>query len=232
MSSNEQQNEKELNDLLKKFDETSESPVVTEQQPATEKGNAEITKVVAEKIVVSLGSFSRMVARHTQVPEIELTDEDKKDLTDAIQPLVEMLVDYADYIKYLPLIAFVIGYGMRVSDGFKKKKQQQLPEKPAEKQPEKSTENPVKSEKSAENPEKPAEKQPETEKQPAENTEKPAETKPAENEKQPTEPAKSTENTEKPAEKPETEPEKSEIENEKPAEKPKEDPEKSASPYG
>jgi len=191
--SNEQQNEKELNDLLKKFDETSESPVVTEQQPATEKGNAEIIKVVAEKIVISLGSFSRMVARHTQVPEIELTDEDKKDLTDAIQPLVEMLVDYAEYIKYLPLIAFVIGYGMRVSDGFKKKKQQQLPENP-----EKSAEKPKE-------PEKPAEK-------PVKNDNQP--------EKQPTEPAKSTENPEKSAEKPETEPEKSEIENEKPKEDP------------
>ena len=188
--SNEQQNEKELNDLLKKFDETSESPVIEQQQPpATEKGNAEIIKVVSEKIVISLGSFSRMVARHTQVPEIELTDEDKKDLTDAIQPLVEMLVDYADYIKYLPLIAFVIGYGMRVSDGLKRKKQQLPPENP-----EKLAEKPKEPEKSAEKPVK--------------NDNQP--------EKQPTEPAKSTENPEKSAEKPEIEPEKSEIENEKP----------------
>ena len=171
------QNEKELNDLLKKFDETSESPVVeAQQQPAMEKGKEEIVQQVTEKLVMSLGSLSRMVARHTQVPEIELTDEDKKDLQGALQPLVEMLVDYAEYIKYLPLITFVIGYGVRVADGFKKKKQlipEKLPEKQPEKQPETNANKPENQEKVNENIEKQAEKQPEQklEKQP-ENTEK------------------------------------------------------------
>jgi len=171
------QNEKELNDLLKKFDETSESPVVeAQQQPAMEKGKDEIVQQVTEKLVMSLGSLSRMVARHTQVPEIELTDEDKKDLQGALQPLVEMLVDYAEYIKYLPLITFVIGYGVRVADGFKKKKQlipEKLPEKQPEKQPETNANKPENQEKVNENIEKQAEKQPEQklEKQP-ENTEK------------------------------------------------------------
>jgi len=169
------QNEKELNDLLKKFDETSESPVVeAQQQPAMEKGKEEIVQQVTEKLVMSLGSLSRMVARHTQVPEIELTDEDKKDLQGALQPLVEMLVDYAEYIKYLPLITFVIGYGVRVADGFKKKKQlipEKLPEKPKEpekqpeKQPEKVNEN---AEKQAEKPEQ----KPENIEKSVENTEK------------------------------------------------------------
>jgi len=168
------QNEKELNDLLKKFDETSESPVVEAQQPAMEKGKEEIVQQVTEKLVMSLGSLSRMVARHTQVPEIELTDEDKKDLQGALQPLVEMLVDYAEYIKYLPLITFVIGYGVRVADGFKKKKQlipEKLPEKPKEpekqpeKQPEKVNEN---AEKQAEKPEQ----KPENIEKSVENTEK------------------------------------------------------------
>ena len=169
------QNEKELNDLLKKFDETSESPVVeAQQQPAMEKGKEEIVQQVTEKLVMSLDSLSRMVARHTQVPEIELTDEDKKDLQGALQPLVEMLVDYAEYIKYLPLITFVIGYGVRVADGFKKKKQlipEKLPEKPKEpekqpeKQPEKVNEN---AEKQAEKPEQ----KPENIEKSVENTEK------------------------------------------------------------
>jgi len=200
-------NEKELNDLLKKFDETSESPVVQAQQPAMEKGKDEIIQEVTEKIIMSLSSFSRMVARHTQVPEIELTEEDQKDLHGALQPLVEMLVDYAEYIKYLPLITFVIGYGVRVADGFKKKKQntglirgetpyeklpeitEKQPEKPKEpeKQPENTTNKPENPEKVNENVEKQAEKsEQKTENQP-ENTEK------------------QSENTEKIAEKPEPE---------------------------
>jgi len=179
-------NEAELNNLLKKFDETSESPVVeAQQQPAMEKGKDEIVQQITEKIVMSLGSISRMVARHTQVPEIELTEEDKKDLHGALQPLVEMLVDYAEYIKYLPLITFVIGYGVRVADGFKKKKQltpaklPEITEKQSEKQPEKQLEN------SEKQPEKPAEKPEQKPENQPENTEK----SPEKTEKQPEKPA-------------------------------------------
>ena len=178
------QNEKELNDLLQKFDETSESPVVEAQQPAIEKGKDEIIQQVTEKIVMSLGSISRMIARHTQVSEIELTDEDKKDLQGALQPLVEMLVDYAEYIKYLPLITFIIGYAVRVADGFKKKKQlipekllekPKEPEKQPEKQPENSANKPENAEKVNENAEKQTEKPEQKPENQPENKEKPAE---------------------------------------------------------
>ena len=86
----------------------------------------------------SVQPISKIIAKKTQIPEIELDDEDVDQLTNALQPFADELDQLIKYVKYLPIALFSGMYAIRIYQGWqdkhKKSKQQTSPppDKPKE----------------------------------------------------------------------------------------------------
>lgn len=111
---------KEIDDLMKKYRTSSEqtlpAPDGTTPQKEIKAG------VLTEMLVSSLTGVSKILARKTTVKAWELDEHDQKDLKSALAPFESELYKLLQYIKYLPLAIFAIGYTFRVIDGMKDKK--------------------------------------------------------------------------------------------------------------
>ena len=79
-------------------------------------------------VAQALGSITRIMARKTGIPELELTSEDMEDLEKALEPLDLSVLEQVS--KYLPITLFITGYLIRVIMGIQEKKRIKLPEPP------------------------------------------------------------------------------------------------------
>lgn len=110
---------KEIDDLMKKYQSSSEQSLPS---PDGEEKKKEIKPGILTKMLVSsLAGVSKILARKTEVKEWELDDRDQNDLETALAPFEDELYKLLQYIKYLPLAIFSIGYTFRVIDGMKNK---------------------------------------------------------------------------------------------------------------
>ena len=96
-----------------------------DDQPGAEKPAHILTP---EMLGRSVQPISKIIAKKTQIPEIELDDEDVDQLTNALQPFADELDQLIQYIKYLPIALFSGMYVIRIYQGWqdkhKKSKQQ------------------------------------------------------------------------------------------------------------
>ena len=123
MPENETSNEdKEIENLMKEFEEQPDSSQVEDVN--------KITHILTPAIIAeSLGSITEMVARWADIKEIAFTEEDKKDLTNALKPFENQLDELLKYLPYLPLGLFAAGYAMRIIGGYKQKKAEEKADK-------------------------------------------------------------------------------------------------------
>ena len=101
-----------------------------DDQPGAEKPAHILTP---EMLGRSVQPISKIIAKKTQIPEIELDDEDVDQLTNALQPFADELDQLIKYIKYLPIALFSGMYAIRIYQGWQdkhKKSKQQAPPPP------------------------------------------------------------------------------------------------------
>jgi len=150
-------NEEELNKTLSKLYELESEEDKIDN--IIENPNEEIEKeekkpdVVfsASMLVNALGSLSKIASRKFQIKEIELTEEDKQDLINALLPFEDKLSELIKYLPYMPLAIFSIGYIGRVYMAYKDKKTKEKEMKKELKQENKETEKDVINEKEDKN---------------------------------------------------------------------------------
>lgn len=80
----------------------------------------------------SVQPISKIIAKKTQIPEIELDDEDVEQLTNALQPFADELDQLIRYIKYLPIALFSGMYAIRIYTGWHEKKKKKAALVPAD----------------------------------------------------------------------------------------------------
>jgi hypothetical protein len=124
---NDKINEDELNKTLSKLNELDSSEDEIDNIIENPEGEIPQEKPVEIKfdsrmIVNALGSLSKIASRKFQIPEIELTNEDKDDLSNALIPFEDQLSKWIQYLPYLPLAIFSIGYIGRIWISYKDKK--------------------------------------------------------------------------------------------------------------
>lgn len=107
---------KEIDDLMRKY---QTSPEQTLPAPDGEEKKEIKSGILTKMLVSSLAGVSKILSRKTEVKEWELDDRDQKDLENALAPFESELYKLLQYIKYLPLAVFSIGYTFRVIDGMK-----------------------------------------------------------------------------------------------------------------
>ena len=121
-------NEEDLNKTLEKLNELEENndniDNVIDNPDAINENEQENQNIKFDSrlLVNALGSFSKIASRKFKIPEIELTDEDKEDLKNALIPFEDKLGEWIKYLPYLPLAIFVMGYSFRVYTAYKEKK--------------------------------------------------------------------------------------------------------------
>ena len=111
----------EMGDLIKYIMEEmpgGEEEGKNENEPASLKH----TILTPKKVAQSVQPISRMMARKFDLASVELTDEDAKDLAEALEPFKDNLDKIITILPYVPLILFSIGYGARIWDEKSKKK--------------------------------------------------------------------------------------------------------------
>lgn len=92
-----------------------------------------IQHILTPQIIAdSLGSITAMFARWTDIKEVAFTEDDKKDLANALKPFEDKLDELLKYLPYLPLGMFAVGYGMRVAGGYKDKQKKDKEDKAAQ----------------------------------------------------------------------------------------------------
>lgn len=110
--------DKEIEKLLKDFQDKAND---ADSKPA--ENVSDLTHILTPQIIAeSLGSITSMLSRWAGIKEIEFTDEDKKDLANALKPFESKLDELLKYMPYLPLGMFAVGYGMRIIGGYKEKR--------------------------------------------------------------------------------------------------------------
>ena len=121
-------NEDDLNKTLEKLNELEENndniDDIIDNPDAINENEEENQNIKFDSrlLVNALGSFSKIASRKFKIPEIELTDEDKEDLRNALIPFEDKLGEWIKYLPYLPLTIFVIGYSLRIYTAYKEKK--------------------------------------------------------------------------------------------------------------
>jgi|GEM_PF-2375781 len=121
-------NEDDLNKTLEKLNELEENnddiDNIIDNPDAINENEQENQNIKFDSrlLVNALASFSKIASRKFKIPEIELTDEDKEDLKNALSPFEDRIGEWIKYLPYLPLAIFVIGYSLRVYTAYKEKK--------------------------------------------------------------------------------------------------------------
>ena len=82
-----------------------------------------------ENLARSLQPISRMLSRRTDIKAIELTDDDVKDLGNALEPFKDQLVKLITLVPFLPLFLFSIGYSIRIYIEYRDKKKLKIEKK-------------------------------------------------------------------------------------------------------
>jgi len=124
-------NEDDLNKTLEKLNELENSNddidnIIENPENSNEnKENIQNIKFDSRVIVNALASFSKIASRKFKIPEIELTEDDKEDLTNALIPFEDKLSEWIQYLPYLPLAIFVIGYLGRIFIAYKEKREKE-----------------------------------------------------------------------------------------------------------
>ena len=156
-------NEDELNKTLSKLNELESKEdeidnIIENPEGEIEKEEKKPDVVFSASMLVNaLGSLSKIASRKFQIKEIELTEEDKQDLTNALLPFEDKLSELIKYLPYMPLVIFSIGYIGRVYIAYKDKKtkekemKKELKQENKEIKQENLVENEIKNEKRVEN---------------------------------------------------------------------------------
>lgn len=108
----------EMGDLIKDIMEEMPEGEEKENEPASLKHSI----LTPKKVAASVQPISRMMARKLDIASAELTDEDVKDLAEALEPFKDQLDKIITILPYIPLILFSIGYTARIWDEKSKKK--------------------------------------------------------------------------------------------------------------
>jgi len=121
-------NEEELNKTLSKLNELELEEdeidnIIENPEGEIEKEEKKPYVVISASMLANaIGSLSKIASRKFQIKEIELTAEDKEDLTNALLPFEDKLSEIIKYLPYFPLMIFTIGYIGRVYMAYKDKK--------------------------------------------------------------------------------------------------------------
>jgi Na+-transporting methylmalonyl-CoA/oxaloacetate decarboxylase gamma subunit len=116
---------KEIDNLLNKFKGKEKSSVEEQEtKEEEEKKKKEEKQVSGLGLLIShaIGETTRIFAKNLDVPEIAFSEQDEKQLGDALGPLEPYFIQWIKYLPYLPLLIFAGGYMMRVIKGFRDKK--------------------------------------------------------------------------------------------------------------
>ena len=113
-------NDDEFDDLLKHF-------------PDEEEGNDNEKKIpdadtMIYGFVAALQGVTKIISEHADIPEVALTDDDVQTLSQALKPLASWIMSVVQYMIYLPLIVFSVGYTLRVIQGLKHRKERKKKE--------------------------------------------------------------------------------------------------------
>ncbi len=126
--SNDSINEEELNKTLSKLNELESEEdeidnIIENPEGEIEKEEKKSDVIISASMLVNaLGSLSKIASRKFQIKEIELNEQDKQDLTNALLPFEDKLSEIIKYLPYFPLMIFSIGYIGRVYIAFRDKK--------------------------------------------------------------------------------------------------------------
>jgi hypothetical protein len=111
---NEEQSNSELEDILKNVDQNN-------KETPEDNLNLQPDDLIYSFLLAVQG-ITQVIGEHTQLKSVVLTDQDLKILTNALQPLKKYIIQLVNYIIYLPLITFMIGYSLRIVNEMKNKK--------------------------------------------------------------------------------------------------------------
>jgi len=146
-------NEDDLNKTLEKLNELEENNDNIDnviENPYNDFENEQENQNIkfdSRLLVNALASFSKIASRKFKIPEIELTEEDKEDLKNALMPFEDKIGEWIKYLPYIPITIFIIGYSFRIYTAYKEKKdkekqnKKELKEKNKENKKEENKEN-------------------------------------------------------------------------------------------
>jgi len=124
-------NDEDLNKTLEKLNELEENNdnidniIDNPESDLENEQENENIKFDSRLLVNALASFSKIASRKFKISEIELTDEDKEDLKNALLPFEDKLGEWIKFLPYLPLAIFIMGYLGRIFIAYKEKKEKE-----------------------------------------------------------------------------------------------------------
>ena len=95
----------------------------------TEQKSAVQHILTPKSIASSIANITKMIARWSEIPEIEFSKDDETDFANALEPFANQLDELLKYLPYLPLGIFVVGYSMKIISGFREKRKRNSTEK-------------------------------------------------------------------------------------------------------
>lgn len=107
-------NNNDLDKLLNELDKQSHNQNNTQEQPP------QIS--ILPSFIEALKGISEIVAEHTGIQSIRLTETDCNTLKTALKPLEKYIMSLLNYMIYLPLIIFAVGYTLRIVSELRDKK--------------------------------------------------------------------------------------------------------------
>ena len=113
---NEEQSNSELEDILKNVDQNMNNKEIPGDNLNLQPDD------LIYSFLLAVQGITQVIGEHTQLRSVVLTDQDLKILTNALQPLKKYIIQLVNYIIYLPLITFMIGYSLRIVNEMKNKK--------------------------------------------------------------------------------------------------------------
>lgn len=106
----------ELNDILKDIDSESDN----------ESKNKNIDEIQPDVLIytflIAIQGLTKVVSDHTGLQSVYLTDQDVNTLKEALKPFTAYILKLVNFIIYLPIITFAIGYTIRIMGELKQKK--------------------------------------------------------------------------------------------------------------
>lgn len=112
--------EAEINEALKNI---HSEPELESYNGAGESSESQSFQFTPDAVARSLQPLSNIAARKFKLESIKLTDEDIRDLTNALLPFADQLNKLAQYMVFVPLLMFAGAYASRIWIEIKHKKE-------------------------------------------------------------------------------------------------------------
>ena len=117
METNNDKQKSELDDILSDIDNSEN--IKKEDNIETVDSDALIYS-----FLLAIQGITQIVSEHTHLKSVALTDNDVNTLKTALKPFTEYILKLVNFIIYLPIITFAIGYTLRILTEIKQNKKQ------------------------------------------------------------------------------------------------------------